>query len=60
MCVEVLGCLLSNSCHESLEFSMLFPTADGSWGREDLGFLPAKASNGDGRLAPMGVVLYCK
>ena len=38
---------------------MLFPTADGSWGNVDLGFLPVKASNGDGRLALMGVVLYC-
>ena len=36
---------------------MLFPTADGNWGNEDLGFLLVKASNGDGRLALMGVVL---
>ena len=37
---------------------MLFPTADGSWGSVDLGFLAVNASNGDGRLALMGVVLY--
>ena len=56
--VEALGCLLSNS-YRILEISMLFPTADGSCGREDLGFLPVRASKGDGRLEPIGVVLYC-
>ena len=56
--LEALGCLLSNSW-QILEVSMLFPTADGSWGNVDLGFLPVNASNGDGRLALMSVVLYC-
>ena len=55
--LEALGCLLS-SASQILEVSRLFPTADGSWDSEDLGFLPVKASNGDGRLEPMGVVLY--
>ena len=56
--LEALGCLLSNSW-QILEVFMLFPTADGSWGNVDLGFLPVNASNSDGRLALMGVVLYC-
>ena len=51
---EVLGCLLKSS-FQILEFSMLFPTADESWGS---GVVQVKASNGDGRLAPMGVILY--
>ena len=57
--VRSRGCLLSNSL-QILEFSMEFPTHDGSWGRDDLGFLLVRLSSGDGRLAPIGVVLYSR
>ena len=56
--VEVLGCLLSNSS-QILEVSMFLPMLNGSCGRVEHGFLPVNIFNGDGRVALMGVVLYC-
>ena len=55
--VEVLGCHLISS-FLILDVSTVFPVLEGIWGSEVLGFLPVRASSGDGRLPDMGVTLY--